>query len=90
MKIEEVLNQIISRVAEQRSQGKYPPGLEQELEYEFSTIMNHATRNQELDLERLFHLLHDRLGVIDHLAIMTVELEDRIRQLEQKVRIDDL
>lgn len=89
MLVEEILSQIASRVADQRQRGKYPPGLEQELEYEFSNLLSKLSGSSTSELASLTHLIIDRLAVIDHLAMMIVELENRIRQLEIKALIDD-
>jgi hypothetical protein len=54
--IEQVLAEIRDEVARKRSEGSYPPGLEQELEAEFQTILSHTKRgitDQNLEVPRL-------------------------------------
>jgi hypothetical protein len=89
MQLEEILAEITTRVAGKRSTGVYPPGLEQELEYEFSNLLSQSVNNNTVDLSSLLHLITDRLAIIDHLSMMIIELEDRIEKLENKVSVDD-
>jgi hypothetical protein len=54
--IEQVLAEIRDDVAKKRSEGLYPPGLEQELEAEFKTILSHTKRgitDRAAEIERL-------------------------------------
>ena len=89
MKHEELLQQVLSTVQKKREAGVYPPGLEQELEYEFSNFLSKSSGSSTSELTALTHLIIDRLAVIDHLAMMIVELEDRIQKLEHKDLVDD-
>lgn len=88
MQLEEILTEITERIASKRSTGVYPPGLEQELEYEFSHLLSQSVNNGALDLSSLIHLITDRLAIVDHLAVMIVELEERIHKLENKDLLD--
>lgn len=78
-----LLEQIRVVVAEKRSSGLYPPGLEQELEYEFREILERKTEGPEYTIQALKNLVLDKLAVLDHLSMMIVELESRIVQLER-------
>jgi hypothetical protein len=89
MRLEDVLAEVAARVASKRGTGEYPPGLEQELEYEFSNSLSKSSGSSTSELTSLTHLIIDRLAVIDHLAMMIVELEDRIQKLEHKDLVDD-
>ena len=54
--IEQVLAEIRDDVAKKRSEGSYPPGLEQELEAEFQTILSYTKsgiNDRALEIERL-------------------------------------
>jgi hypothetical protein len=89
MRLEDVLAEVAARVASKRDTGEYPPGLEQELEYEFSNLFSKSSGRSTSELTSLTHLIIDRLAVIDHLAMMIVELEERIQKLEHKDLVDD-
>lgn len=54
--IEQVLAEIRDDVAQKRADGSYPPGLEQELEAEFQTILSYTKRgitDRAAEIERL-------------------------------------
>jgi hypothetical protein len=87
--IDQILRNVLQIVEQKRSDGVYPPGLEQELEYEFSNFLSKSSGSSTSELTALTHLIIDRLAVIDHLAMMIVELEDRIQKLEHKDLVDD-
>ncbi len=89
MRLEDVLGEVAARVASKRNAGEYPPGLEQELEYEFSNLLSQSSGRSVTELTSLTHLIIDRLAVVDHLAMMIVELEDRIQKLEHKDLVDE-
>jgi hypothetical protein len=84
MRLEDVLDEVAVRVASKRASGEYPPGLEQELQYEFSNLLSKSSGSNASELAVLTRLITDRLAVVDHLAMMIVELEDRIQKLEHK------
>jgi hypothetical protein len=88
-KIDQILSDVLTTVAEKRRDGIYPPGLEQELEYEFSHLLSQSVNNNDLDLSSLIHLITDRLAVVDHLSMMIIDLEQRIYKLENKDLLDD-
>lgn len=87
--IDNVLNIAKIVVEQKKLDGTYPPGLEQELEYEFANLLSKALGGTESELASLTHLIIDRLAVVDHLAMMIVELEHRIQELESKASVDD-
>ena len=81
---ESLLETIRQRVETRRRAGEYPPGLEESLEYEFAEMVRrHADRDMTVD--ELKDLVLSRLAIVDHLAMMVVELEDRIARLESPV-----
>jgi hypothetical protein len=87
--IDQIMRNVLQIVEQKRRDGVYPPGLEQELEYEFSNFLSKSSGSSTSELTALTHLIIDRLAVIDHLAMMIVELEDRIQKLEHKDLVDD-
>lgn len=89
MKHQELMEEVLSTVQKKREAGIYPPGLEQELEYEFSNLLSQSVNNNDLDLSSLIHLITDRLAVVDHLSMMIIDLEQRIYKLENKDLLDD-
>ena len=62
--------------------GHYPPGLEEELDAEFSEIVKRSANGVSTTIDEVKHLVIDYLAVVDHLAMMIVELETRIARLE--------
>ena len=79
----QLLKKLSEEVARKRSLGVYPPGLEQQLEYEFDEIVKRKAEDNGETVQALKNLVLDKLAVIDHLSIMVVELESRIAQLER-------
>lgn len=126
-----VIEMVRERVRQGRLNGQYPPGLEQQLEWEFQHLITAAERrlgvsqilqgqvssleeylklsdnkdeathrlkdivrnlvefarksedaDERLVLELNRHIM-DRVAVVDHLAILMVELERRLERLEE-------
>ncbi len=80
------LERIRASVEEKRAAGLYPPGLEQQLEYEFNEILMSETEGHGDAIQAIKRLVLDKLAVVDHLSLMIVELESRIIELEQSRR----
>lgn len=78
-----LLERIRLSVEDKRALGLYPPGLEQELEYEFNEILRNQTGGHDETIQALKNMILDKLAVVDHLSMMIVELESRIVQLER-------
>lgn len=55
---EEVLNELHRRVNRRRQEGKYPTGLEDQLEAEFKSILEVVHRGQD-EVERICHLIEE-------------------------------
>ena len=83
MQIDQLLQEVRREVERKRAEGLYPPGLEQELQSEFQEIIEQQASGARTDLNRISNLVIDYLAVIDHLAMLVVELETRISQLEK-------
>lgn len=129
--IADVMETVRERVRKRRLAGHYPPGLEQELEWEFKHLITAAERrvrvsqvlhgqvtaldeylelshNKDEATHRLKDIVHnlvefarksedaderlvaelnkhimDRIAVVDHLAILMVELERRLERVEE-------
>lgn len=81
-----VMDEIASRVAQKRRDGLYPPGLEEQLDAEFQNILS----REELDLRETLlmikNMVLDRLAVVDHLAMMIVEIEARLSVIEASLK----
>lgn len=88
MKHQELIEEVLSLVQKKREAGIYPPGLEQELEYEFSNLLSQSVNKDTVDLSSLIHLITDRLAIVDHLAMVIIELEERIHKIENKDLVD--
>lgn len=80
--VNEALKLIRDKVSQRRLDGLYPPGLEEELEREFESIMSRRDDDPHTLVGDVKNLVLDYLAVIDHLAIMMVDLEERIQRLE--------
>ena len=85
MSLDEILQQVAERVAHKRAQGLYPPGLEEELEAEFEEVIRRQGVSSTQTVDDVKNLVVDYLAVIDHLAVMVVDLEERILRLENSV-----
>lgn len=81
-----LLKGIQEEVAKKRRAGLYPPGLEQELEFEFAEIMNKSGGADLSTLSEIKDLVLSRLAVVDHLALLVVELEARVQSLESRIK----
>ena len=69
--IEQVLAEIRDDVAKKRSEGSYPPGLEQELEAEFQTILSYTKRgitDRAIEIARLSEEIHRNTNEITGLT----------------------
>lgn len=77
------LRKMSEEIVRKRALGLYPPGLEQELEYEFNEILRNQTGGHDETIQALKNMILDKLAVVDHLSMMIVELESRIVQLER-------
>lgn len=53
---DEVLDTLRSRVAQRRQEGKYPPGLEQQLQAEFAAILEVVHRGED-EVDHIGHVL---------------------------------
>lgn len=73
-------------VARKRSTGEYPPGLEQQLDYEFSALTAAEDTTSGTSMVALRNLLMDRLAIVDHLAMTIVELETRLSAIETSLK----
>jgi hypothetical protein len=84
--LDSVLKDILNIVAQKRSDGVYPPGLEEQLDAEFSHLLSHDELNTQNSLLNVKNMLLDRLAVVDHLAMMIIELEARLKVIETKLK----
>lgn len=84
--VETLLAEISQSVAKKRRNGLYPPGLEEQLDAEFQNILS----REELDLRETLlmikNMVLDRLAVVDHLAMMIVEIEERLSVIEASLK----
>ena len=86
--INQILASIRKEVDQKRASGSYPPGLEQELEFEFAEIMKKAGGGDPTTITELKDLILSRIAIVDHLAMMVVELESRLYKLESNLTSD--
>lgn len=81
-----IIKEIQEKVAQKRRDGLYPPGVEDQLDAEFLNVLSHGDLDRRDTLLHLKNLVLDQLAVVDHLAMMIVELESRLSAIENSLK----